>query len=497
LPSILGFKHIFLRIETLFKKKQAKGVLLCLLIALLFLKMSNENVFRRFLSNREFSGDENKYMRMVQSLAADGDLDLSNLWYEKKEMKAVWEKILSSGSRKFADLYFLAIDGGIYALHMPGVAFLILPAYKLDSVVFPNVQKRSPASLPFLPRKLLFTLLLLATLAVLNFALFFRLANHVFNSPFLVMIIFFFLIYNSPFPHYSFTVFPDCSATLFFLLALNCILFPFRSRNINDCLLVLGIALIPWLHQRFIPLSGGLFLAFLINHKRSGTPRRRLLLVALVLVVLSLPYFYYFYSLTGNFSPLSTSKFFGRVHLSTRVIPIGFFGLLFSPSQGGIWKYPWIMFFFFGIYWAIKKDNKLTLGLLLPAFLYYLVCAASTTLGGGGSPAGRFLLPLIPILLIFVGVVLQDLSKQFSYPKLAYYIIFISLFFFGKRMLYLHFADRYVQPPYSTISITEPFDLGWIIESTAIILVPFLSIFLSDKFLFAKKRVLDKKQSGA
>ncbi|MDH7511370.1 MAG: hypothetical protein QHH14_00280 [Clostridiales bacterium] len=490
-------KRIFLEIDNLYKKKQAKCAFFVLFIAAVFLDINNENVFRRFLTTREFTGDENKYMRMVQSLAADGDLDLSNLWFEKGEMREVWKKILSSESRQFGDFYFLAVNGGIYALHMPGVAFLLLPAYKLDSIVFPNDPKSSPVGLPFLPRKLLFTFLWLAALMTLNFGLLFRLTDHLFKSAFLAVLIFFFLIYHSPFPTYSFTVFPGCSAAFFFLLALNCILFPFRMRKINDCLLVLGTVFLPWLHQRFIPLSGGLFLAFVINNKGYGSSRKRLLLVSLALIVLSLPYFYYFYSLTGNPSPFSTSEYFGRVHFSPKVIPLGFFGLLFSPSQGSIWRYRWMILFFFGMYWAFKKDKKVTSSLLVPALLYYLVCAGSTILGGGASPPGRFLLPLFPIFLIFVGFVFQDLLKQFSYSKLAFYVVFLSLFFFSKRMLLFHFADRYAKPPFYNYIFTEPVDLGWIIESVAIISMIFLLIFLSDRFLFARKRIMGKKKNSA
>ncbi len=490
-------KQIVLGIGNLYKKKQARGVLFVLLVIAVFLKINNEGVFRRFLTTREFTGDENKYMRMVQSLAADGDLNLSNLWLEKGEMKEVWKKILSSESRRFGDFYFLAVNGGIYALHMPGVAFLLLPAYKFDSIVYPNDPENSPVGLPFLPGKLLFTSVWLAALLTLNFALFFRLTDHLFSSAFLAVLIFFFLIDHSPFPYYSFTVFPGCSAAFFFLLGLNCILFPFRRRNINDCLLVLGIAFLPWLHQRFIPLSGGLFLAFLINKRGYGSSRKRVLLVSLALVVLSLPYFYYFYSLTGNPSPFSTSEYFGRIHFSPKVIPVGFFELLFSPSQGSIWRYRWMILSFFGMYWAFKKDKKVTLSFLLPALLYYFVCSGSTILGGGASPPGRFLLPLFPIFLIFVGFVFQDLFKQFSYSKLAFYVVFLSLFFFSKRTLSFHFADRYAKPPFYNYIFTEPVDFRWIIESAAIISAIFLSIFLGDMFLFARKRIMEKKKNSA
>lgn len=486
-------REILLRIESPLRKRRGKAAFLFVLAVLLLLKMHNEPVFQRFLKGPVFEGDENKYMRMVQSLAADGDLDLSNLWFEKEDMRAVWKDVLSSGSRRFGDFYFLARNGGIYALHMPGVAFLLVPAYKLDSMIFPGDPKKALIGLPFLPAKLLFTLLWLASLALMNFALFLRLIDRLFDSPFLAAGLFFLLIYSSPFPNYAFTVFPGCSATFFFLLGLNVVLFPFRSRSINDGLAVVAMAFLPWLHQRFIPLAGGLFLAFLIQNRMGRSSARRILRVSLGLVVLSLPYFYYFYVLTGNLSPLSSSEFFGRVHFTPRVVPIGFFALLFSPSQGTVWRSPWIIFCFFGIYWAFKKDRGLTFSLLIPAILYYLTCAGSTILGGGMSPPGRFLVPLFPVFLVFIGFMLQDLYKEFSSSRLAFYLAFLALFIFARGMLAFHFADRYAKPPYYNYVFTEPLDPVWVVESVAILAGIFLSIFLSDRFLFARKRSLGKE----
>lgn len=485
--SILSIKEFFLRKNTPLQKKYIKIILLVFLFVLLFLKIHDNPVFRRFLADREFDGDERKYMRIVQSLAEDGDLDLSNLWYKEEEIEKAREEMLSSGSRKVDDLYFLGMNGGIYTLHMPGIAFLILPAYKLDSIFYPNDPESAPAALPFLPLKLYFTHAFLAALTVMNFLLLMRLLSRTLCSFLLAFVLSLLLIYNSSFLHYSFTVFPGCAATFFCLLALNSIFFPFKNKYITDLLLSVGIVFLPWLHQRFIPLSAGLFLAFFFYRKKAGISVNRFFSVCLMIIILSLPYFYYFYSLTGSPSPLSTSRLFGTIHISARVISVGFFGLIFSPSQGYIWNYPWIFLCFFGSYWGLKEDKKTTFVLTLIIILYYLTCSASINLGGGGYPVGRFLLPLLPLFLIFAGKTLQNFYRKFSYSKLIFYFAFFLLFFLNKEFLLRHFSDRHVQPPYSLIYMTEPHSLIWIAQSICVILFFYLSISLSDRFLFAKE----------
>ena len=109
------------RILTIPPTRWIKLFVFVALAVIFFLKAKDMTVFERYYTNRRFDGDQRKYIRLVQSLAEDFDLDLSNIWYSREEMEEAAVEILATGTRKFGDLYLLGRDGGIYTLHLPSV----------------------------------------------------------------------------------------------------------------------------------------------------------------------------------------------------------------------------------------------------------------------------------------------------------------------------------------------------------------------------------------
>ncbi len=447
------------------------------LAVIFFLKAKDMTVFERYYTNRRFDGDQRKYIRLVQSLAEDFDLDLSNIWYSKEEMEEVAVEILAKGTRKFGDLYLLGRNGGIYTLHLPGTAFLILPAYWLDKTLFPNNPENAPEDLNFLPQKMYFTLAWLVVLSLISISLLFRFLFHLLESFSLVTGLFILLIWNSPFLYYSMSIYPDFPSLMFTLLALNAIFFPFKNKLFSKTFLILGIAWLPWLHQRYIPLALGLLVSFYFYRRFTGLSNKDFFVVFFALAILSLPYFYYFYFITGNPSPLSTSEAFGFTHAMGSQIPIGFFGLLFSRYQGCIWSYPWIILSLFGFYWGFKERSKLTIALFLAFFPYYLMASAGIPLGGGMVPAGRFLIAVFPFFLISAGKTLKNLSSRFSYTKLTFYMLFLL-------MLILNSKFFRVSMNYTMIKT----NMVWVMANLLLLLSIYVLIYLGDRFLFEKYR---------
>ena len=451
-------------------------VLISVFIILFFLKIENTYTYRRFPTHRTFHGDEPKYMRMAHSLAQDGHLDLSEIWGSEDEMEKIKKEILASGSRRFGDFYIIGVNGGIYPVHMPGLAALLLPGYYLDSVVYPHDPGDVPESLPFLPLSLYFTRFSLIALSILAILLLVRLLHQHFHSIFLMSALLFLFVLNSPFAGYSTQVYPSLPATFFCLLVLNSILTPFKNKGFNDFFMIIGIGFLPWLHQRYIFLSFGLFLAFLIVRDKAKIPMKRVIVISFILMILSLFYFHYFYSITGDLSPLSITEAFGKVYARLNILPLGFFGNFFSRAASVIWTYPWIILFFFGIYWGFKKDWKLTAVLLIIAIPYCLICSAAVSWDGVAWPIGRYLLPIFPFFLIFTGITIKDLFTKFSYQKLVFYLSYILLIFLNKKFWFIDFKFSY--------SYIEHADFVLIIKSIIIIFILYLSIFLADKYLF-------------
>ena len=459
-------------------KKILKILIISLFIIMFFMKIENTYSFRRFRTHQSFNGDEPKYMRMVHSLVKDGSLDLSNIWGSKEEMDKVKKEIIASGSKRFGDMYIIGVNGSIYPMHMPGLALLLSPGYLLDSILYPNVPGKAPTNLPFLPLSLYFTRLSLIAISILTLLLLFRLLYHHFQNLFFVSVLLLLFLLNSPFSGYSSQVYPSIPATLFSLLALNSILYPFKNKGLNDFFIIVGIGFLPWFHQRFIFLSLGLFLGFLIVRKNARIPLKRVFVISIILMILSLSYFYYFYFITGNPSPLSISKLFGKVYARANILPLGFFGNFFSRTASIIWTYPWIILFFFGIYWGVKKNWRLTAVLLVISIPYYLICSAAVSWDGVARPVGRYLIPLFPVFLIFAGKTIQDIFEKFSYPKLFFYIGYVLLIFLNKKIWFINFNFSY--------SYIEHADLILIIKSTLIIFSLYISIFFGDKFLFQR-----------
>lgn len=475
----MGNRYHFLKILTDSPRSLLK---VCILVAfsLFFIyHFSNSHFFTRYVRDQLFGGDEPKYLRMVNSMVHYGTLDLSKYFGPEAELEKTKQKNISSGSRRFADLYLIGIDNGIYCLHMPGVSFLLIPSYYFDFIQYPINPKKETMVLSFLPSKLYLTRIFLMIMAIFTILLLFRFVNTFFKSYTLSSILILIFIFNSPFPSYAFMLYPAGLATFFSLLVMNAIFSPFKNRISNMISIIVGIGYLPWLHQRFIPLSLGLFLTFIFSRYKKKLPLKEVLIVSISLLILSLPYFYYFYSITGSPSPLSASQLFGKTYARLNILPLGFFGYLFSATRGLLWHYPWVLLFLFGIYLGLRTNRRSSLYLLLIFFPYYLICSAAIPFELT-NPIGRYLLPVFPILLIFCGIVLQNLFKHFSYIKLLFFCSYFILIFLNKKIGFIHYKFNY--------SYITSNNLILIIKCTLIILFMFVSIYMGEKYLWKEKK---------
>lgn len=450
------------------------------------------NHFVRFHTHRKFTGDEVYYLRMVQTLATDGNLELSNLW----DLSDIWKKPgyeeqIPEGVRPADQLLkyglnFTGKNGGTYCLHLPGMSALLLPTYIMDSKLHPNNPAKDPPRLPLLPQKLYLTRILLALIGVSILFLLYRLLSGLFDSIFVVMALILLLIFNSPFSGYIFQVVPELWATFFLLIGLNVLLRPLKKAWVNIFMMVVSIGCLPWLHQRHAALALGLFMAYILfRHKEEDFFKQTLVLV-LCLLIIGCIYLHYFYAISGDPSPLAPSRLHGRAYSSLANLPLGFFGNFFHPVAGCIWHYPWTVLFFFGIYWGFKKDPLLTLTILLVFLPYFLMASTSVTWGGATWPRNRYMVALYPIFLLFSGFTLRNLFQEFSYSKLIYYLGLFSFIFLNRKFwfMYFPFSDNFKKP-----SIIHT-DVIWMIKSAVILMALYLSLYIADTLLFKGRKEL-------
>ena len=391
-----------------------------LLLLLCFRLAETEGYLNMSSRDPLFTGDEPKYLRMTHSLMKTGGVDLMNLITRPEEREPIREDARKKGSFGFADLYVVGVNGGIYSLHMPGFPAFILPAYALDSRVSPPSPQQASTPFFYLPEDLVAVRLWLMAVAMGILLLLFRLLDNILRSLVFTGIGLLLLVLASPFPDYVLQLYPETTATFFSLLALNAAIFPFRRKWVNDLLLVVGIGALPWFHQRYIPLGFGLFCAFLIFRHRSMAGPKKIVGLGLSYLLLSLPYFYYFYSITGSPSPLSpVQKAFGGTFARWDTLLLGFIGQVFHFKWGLLWVYPWFLLFLFGVYQGLKTDRKISLALLAALAPYYLMCSAAVPWNGVSYPPGRFLVAAFPIFIVFAMMFLRDVLRRPSRPRLV------------------------------------------------------------------------------
>lgn len=461
------------------QRKQRLLALLVILLAYILQAQSTFEYSRYAKPPYMFAGDEPKYLRMVQSLAEDGDLDVSEFWGSAEDVDAMREEALAKGRWRSGHLYIFGKNRGIYSLHLPGTAVLILPGYAFDRLSHPPNATKGPRNLPFLPSRLPFTRLTLVLISAASLILLFRLLCQLFPSLLLTTVLLLLLILNSPFCRIGLQVYPDGPALLFLLLALNAVWHPFRDRRLNDILLVLGLACLPWLHQRFVLLSLGIFIVFVLRLWRKGRQAAlpRTLATGIVLLALSLPYFYYFYSITGSPSPLSLTRAYGRPFIQLAGLPLGAFGQLFATKEGLLWNFPWTLFALAGIFWGWRTDRRHGFELLAISIPYYLTCSAAFPWTGASSPPGRFLVPLLPVLLVLAGFTFLDLLRKSSWKKWLVYFFFLAVLLANRlwELVRLDFGYARVRPS----------DLGLMLLSCAFLILLYGTLFCGER----KKRI--------
>jgi len=469
------------------KKTQLIAISLVFMTILIF-SLSNNPHFQRFSSHRLFLGDEPKYMRMAYSLVVDKNLDVSNEFVIEEGLEETKKRILASGSRRFGDLSIIGLDGRIYHIHMPGLSLLISPFLHLDILTFPNELTKSQPypNLKKFPSKLIFTRLGLLIIGIMTIFFFARLVYRFFNSLTLLAILLLLYIFSSPVPKFMTQLYPETAACLLTLIVFNALMFPFKTKYLNESFIILGIGFLPWLHQRFILIAAGLYLVLIVNEIFYRKNYKKFFVLTFFLFIVSLPYFTYFYSITGNPMPNSISRLFGTSFMRFSMFPLGFFGQLFDYSRGMIWLFPWTALALIGIYWALKRERKRASMLLLIIAPYYMFTCFHIAWHGMAKEPGRYLVAIIPFLLLFFGYTIKDFLKRPNYLQLFLYVAIPLVIFLNKKFwfLFFDFGGSYITHTH-TIQI---------IQCSIILVVTYSSFILSDILFGNNSAMVPKKK---
>jgi hypothetical protein len=378
-----------------------------------------------FLAMRpEATGDEPHYLMAAQSIAYDGDLDLTNDYASRERTRRVTNQFP-------LDTYHQAVEytgsGKLRPVHGGAMAAVLAPAVAIGGLTGARIM-----------------MILIA--ALLADQLFRYLRDLGFRRPFRLLA-WSAVVLCLPILPFTSQIYPELPAALLVLVALRVML----SHAASPAALALGStagAALIWLHVRYIPLWAGVFLGLAVAALREHVHALRPVRVALrrcvatvtkqwrtVTLPLALPYvislgsllaaFQYWY---GTPNPRASYAAFS----DTTVGSAGglflyriFLGDLFNPVVGWLPFVPvqWLGLAALGC--AVVKFRWPAAAFIAVAAGYELIVASVGANVGWGLPA-RYLLIVLPLIAVPIALVIQEIriTRVAFVPLLALSFVF-------------------------------------------------------------------------
>jgi len=330
------------------------------------------------------NGDEPHYLLLAHSLFYDRDFDPINN-YDNED----W--------RRFYDGYALSPhlsqyhDRIVPHHQMPGLPFFILPAYVLGERI----------------GVLVFLSLCMAMAIVFLYD-----ACCAYVRPEVAFIVCLFLGITYPLIIFSQQIYPEPVAFVLVSLVLAKTLGSSTAQNIRWKALICSTALafLPLLHYKMAPISVTLFIFFLWRYR--GQLKRvicwstgPILLFAGLMVA-------WFFILFGELSIDIFRTQTGHGYLSEDLAGIA--GLFFDQAHGLFFYAPVYILAFVGILISLCNLNtRNDTWFLIAAYLvYHILMGVWQDWTGGLSATARYIVPILPILVIFVAHAVEHLHQQ-------------------------------------------------------------------------------------
>ena len=351
-------------------------LLLLFIITLIFYTVTTKRIHKQI-----GGGDEPHYLIIAHSLLYDGDVNLMNN-YQEKEFVHLFPP--HYGSRYG------------YSAHSIGLPLLIAPFYYLNG--------RLGA---------LFAMNIMAALYGISIYL---LIYQIFREQITALLAWVIISFSLPLLLIAFHVYPDLVAGIITAYALRKIYHQPEGRSYKRPWLGLLVAFYPWLHFKYLVLTiifSALFLYLNYRYRKPLLPFFFPIVLSLSLLTL---FYYYLY---GN-------PFYERSAQAFSSILVGFPGQLLDQQFGLFIYSPVYIFLPIGIALMLKTRKRELFWLGLIFLSLYLPNSAYRQWYGGWSPAGRFLLPLMPVLLILLAYAFSTL-KALSFRKVFLLLVFIGI----------------------------------------------------------------------
>lgn len=335
------------------------------------------------------TGDEPHYLVIATSLLRDGDLDVLNN-YRDKDYFPFYPYHLGD-ARSPEDMHAVyGRDGGLYSKHSLGLPLALLPAMRLGGHGL----------------AILFMISLAATLSLQTYLL----ARDVAPRPWAARGAWIAVAFTPPLLLYADQLYPEVPGALLTVIGARAVLQAGSSSSGTALRLGLAVALLPWLHLRYVPIAVALVAAYPVVLFFSTTARLTpTTLRRLAPWLLTPP------ALAGLLLFLLNWRLFGGVlavgEFGTLGVPNLFTGLpgLLLDRQFGLLVYaPIYLIALFGLPLLPRRLPRSQAGALLGVLgVYVLFIAAFSIWYGAYSPPSRMLVPIIPLLVVPLALALE------------------------------------------------------------------------------------------
>ena len=321
------------------------------------------------------AGDEPHYLVITQSLLLDHDLKIENN-HRSGDYRAYYPVDLKPDYRR------RGADDEIYSIHAPGLAVVIAPVFAW--LGYPGV-------LGFLG-------VLSGFASALAWIAAWRITADARATWFGWAVV----ALTAPFLFQSFVAYPDALGAGLVMAGVLALVDGATVRSKRLMLTGIALALLPWLHTRYVVLAVSLGVVLFV--RQIGERRRvsRVLSLLAAPLVSAVCWFGFFYAIYGTPDP--RAPYGGATQNALTSLPQGAIGLLFDQQFGLLPAAPVYLCALLGLLILARRLPRLAFELLAVFVPYGLVVATYEMWWGGESSPARFLVPILLPLSIPTGL---------------------------------------------------------------------------------------------
>jgi hypothetical protein len=364
------------------------------------------------------TGDEPHFLIMSQSLLNDGDFDLRNNYLNRDYLE------FHPG---ISDPHVIVEGQHWYPIHSPGLPVLAAPGFAVGGRAG--------------------VVVMLALLTVAGLRLVWSLMTRAGFAPRAKVGAVLAVAFTLPLASMAGQVFSEVPAFFFTALALRAILAPTLA-GWDLAALAISVAVLPWLHPKFIVLAGGLLAAAVVAHRRrEAIPSLAAvtgLLVASVLGVALLTYVWFHSWIPGRQISLGGHSSWVELLTKNFHLTVGYAGVLFDQQSGLLFASPVFILAIAGILllWRRREHSLALICVLIAAAVYLPAASWSIWYGGFASPA-RLLTPLLPVLAVGIASALDGWETR---ARRIFYVLMVPSALYAFMLVTLPDFTRYGDP---------------------------------------------------